>query len=50
MLAWLWPGWAQLYPNLLADVIYATPAFVVHHVLIRRHITNEHEKSRRGSS
>lgn len=32
-----WPGWAQVYPNILASIIWATPAFLTHHLLLRRH-------------
>lgn len=29
----------EILPNLVADAMYGTPAFVVSHVLLRRHIT-----------
>ena len=38
-------GWLQIWPNLAASVILAPPAFTVHHVLMRRHITRTHDDS-----
>ena len=43
--AWLWWAWLQIWPNLAASVIWAAPAFTVHHVLIRRHITRTYNNS-----
>lgn len=37
--------WAAIWPNLAANVIWV-PAAAVHHVLIKRHISREHEKTR----
>lgn len=31
---------AEVWPNIAASVIWAAPAFVVNHLLLRRHITN----------
>ncbi len=35
--------WGQVWPNLAASVIWATPAFITHHVLLRRHADRRHE-------
>lgn len=37
--------WSALWPNLAASVIWATPAFVAHHRLIRRHIDRQHART-----
>jgi hypothetical protein len=29
----------EVWPNLLASVIWATPAFIINHLLLRKHIT-----------
>ena len=31
--------WTAIWPNLAANVIWMTPAFVLHHLLMRRHVT-----------
>lgn len=31
--------WTAIWPNLAASVIWTTPAFIVHHKLLKRHIT-----------
>lgn len=41
--AWLWWAWLQIWPNLAANVIWV-PVAAIHHVLIKRHITNLHEQ------
>lgn len=33
--------WSPVWPNLVASVLWAAPAFVAHHVLMRRHTTRE---------
>lgn len=33
--------WGPMWPNLAASVVWAAPAFTVHHVLMRRHTTRE---------
>jgi hypothetical protein len=35
---WTWFV-SEVWPNLVASVIYDTPAFLVSHLLLRRHIT-----------
>lgn len=30
---------SSVWPNLVASIIWATPAFTAHHLLLRRHIT-----------
>lgn len=35
----------EVWPNLVASGIYDTPAFVVSHVLLRRHVTRTAAKS-----
>ena len=35
---WHW-YWTSVFPNLVASLIWGLPAFVTHHVLIKRHIT-----------
>lgn len=32
--------WAGVAPNLESNVIWGAPVFVIHHKLLRRHITN----------
>lgn len=44
MSAWLAGAWSAIWPNLAASVIWATPAFIAHHVLLRRHIDRRHEQ------
>jgi hypothetical protein len=39
-----WPGWGSVYPNLIASLIWATPAFVTSHVLHRRHVDRRHRE------
>lgn len=34
--------WTAIWPNLVASVIWSTPAFIAHHVLVRRHIDRRH--------
>jgi uncharacterized membrane protein YdjX (TVP38/TMEM64 family) len=46
--AWLWWAWLQIWPNLAASVLWATPAFLVHHRLIRRHINAVHQDLKEG--
>lgn len=43
-MAWLADTWAATWPNLLASVIWATPAFTAHHVLMRRHVDRRHRQ------
>lgn len=31
-------AWGPLWPNLVANLMWVSPAFVLHHLLIRRHI------------
>src|ERR1041385_5379561 len=38
--------WTAIWPNLAANVIWMTPAFVVHHVLLRRHVTRRTRQHR----
>lgn len=38
--------WGQVWPNLLANGLWGAPAFVVHHVLMRRHSRRQHETTR----
>lgn len=38
----------QVWPNVFASLIWATPAFVAQHVLLRRHITRTHQGGPRG--
>ena len=38
--------WGQVWPNLLANALWVSPAFVVHHVLMRRHSSREHSRTR----
>jgi hypothetical protein len=33
--------WGPVWPNLVASVLWAAPAFTAHHVLMRRHTTRE---------
>lgn len=33
--------WGPVWPNLVASVLWAAPAFTVHHRLMRRHTTRE---------
>jgi hypothetical protein len=46
MAAWVAANWSAVWPNLEASLLWAAPAFITHHVLIKRHITREHEKTR----
>jgi hypothetical protein len=41
--AWLLGAWGAIWPNLAASAIWSTPAFIAHHVLIRRHLTRVHQ-------
>jgi F0F1-type ATP synthase membrane subunit b/b' len=34
--AFVWPGWDAVWPNVVASILWATPAFVAHHWLMRR--------------
>jgi hypothetical protein len=43
--AWVAANWSAVWPNLEANVIWV-PFAAWHHVLIKRHITREHEKTR----
>lgn len=36
--------WGQLWPNLLASVLWGAPGFTIHHVLTRRHVTAETDR------
>lgn len=36
---------AEVWPNIVASVIWATPAFTINHVLLRRHITRTAQHS-----
>jgi hypothetical protein len=49
-MAWLLNAWSQVWPNLAASVIWATPAFVTHHVLVRRHLRRIHAAVTREES
>lgn len=40
---WLLSSWGQVWPNLVASVIWATPAFITHHLLVRRHLRRIHD-------
>lgn len=43
--------WGPVWPNLTASVIWATPAFAVHHRLMKRHLDRrleEHHERLRG--
>ena len=42
MISLLAGWWSAVWPNLAASVIWATPAFIGHHVLLRRHIDRRH--------
>lgn len=49
----LWEWWIQVWPNLAASVIVWLPAFVVHHLRIKAHVTktiNEAVKSSDSSA
>lgn len=48
MSAWLLGAWGQVWPNLAASVIWATPMFVTHHLLLRRHLSRIHEDLKKG--
>lgn len=45
MSGWLAGAWSAIWPNLAASVLWATPAFVTHHVLLRRHISRVHAQA-----
>ncbi|NUS29181.1 MAG: hypothetical protein HOV92_33885 [Streptomyces sp.] len=47
-MAWLLAAWSQVWPNLVASVIWATPTFVTHHLLVRRHLRRIHEAVGKG--
>jgi len=36
--------WTQLWPNLIASLLWAAPGFTVHHLLMRRHVSTETAK------
>jgi hypothetical protein len=38
--------WADVAGNLEAQVVITTPAFVAHHLLIRRHVDRRHAETR----
>jgi hypothetical protein len=38
--------WEAVYPNLIASALWATPAFIAQHLLLRRHITRTHNGAR----
>jgi hypothetical protein len=42
--------WLQIWPNLAASVIWATPTFFLHHRLLRRHINRQHEQTQQHIS
>jgi hypothetical protein len=42
--SWLASNWSAVWPNLEASLIWATPAFVTHHVLMRRHLDRRHDQ------
>lgn len=47
-----WPGWLAVWPNIVASIIWATPAFVAHHLLLRRHhrrLLDEHAAQMRAA-
>lgn len=31
--------WTQLWPNIVADLLWALPGFTINHILLRRHHT-----------
>jgi hypothetical protein len=43
MPTWLWPGWDQVYPNLIASLIWAVPGALAH-LHTRRHLRALHRK------
>ena len=43
---WLSATWAQVWPNLIASALWATPAFTTHHLLMKRHINQRHQETR----
>lgn len=43
-MTWLASTWTAVWPNLLASMIWAAPAFTTHHLLIRRHIDKQHRR------
>lgn len=43
-MGWLSSTWSAVWPNLLASVIWAAPAFTAHHLLIRRHLDRRHQE------
>jgi len=38
--------WSQVWPNLLASLLWAVPGFTVHHLLLVRHITRRTARPR----
>ncbi len=48
MTGWLASTWAAVWPNLLASAIWATPAFVTHHLLVRRSLDRHHQQLRQS--
>lgn len=38
-----WGWFDAVYPNLAANVVWLSPAFIAHHVLLRRHINRKHD-------
>lgn len=40
----------EIWPNLVADAIYGTPAFLINHLLLRRHITRTAQASQDGTT
>jgi len=40
--------WSGISPNLQSNIIWGLPAFTVHHVLTRRHVTTETDKQTRA--
>jgi hypothetical protein len=41
--AWLWSAWLQIWPNLVASVIWATPAFLLHHRQVVKRLNEHHQ-------
>lgn len=44
MAALLAGWWTAIWPNLAASVIWATPAFVLHHKWLKRHVDRRHDE------
>lgn len=42
--------WAAIWPNLAASVMWATPAFISHHILLKWHINKKNEELKKHLS